>query len=1610
DSGGKYEALYEEVGGRKTRVGGGFGLGGKGREVEDGYGEVWGIGRTNTSVNQTEPLFDQLFELNNLKAKLQAKDMTIKKLKAHIKRINETSTNESDNAAQMSNATTMAPKMYKLDPIILALHVKNNKETHEYYIKHTMEQAVILRENSDSKNACNEHVKHPIKGAQALCSVCNECLFDANHAMCLINHVNSMNVHDKFASKKNKKRKEWKPTGKVSNSVGYKWKPIEKIFTLVGNACPLTRITATNKVPLRVPIPLEVVAPKHVVTRVYTSRPKVPKSVPNSKTKVVQIVLWYLDSGCSKRMIEDRPQLTNFVYKFLGSRGTNMYSLSIGDMMTSSPICLLSKATKTKSWLWHRRLSHFNFGALNHLARNGLVRGLPRLKFVKDHLCFVCAMGKSIKQSHKPKSEDTNQEKLYLLHMDLYGPMLVASIKRKKYILFIVDDYSWFTWVKFLSSKDEAPDFIIKFLKMIQVKFNAAIRNIHTDNGTEFVNQTLRDYYEQAEADATACYTQNRSIIRRHPGKTPYELLHDRKFDLSYLYVFGALCYPNNDIPFIPPSRHEWDLMLQQLSDESYSPPASVASLVPVEEVPTPVKLDELGGIFKNKAILVARGYRQEEKINFEEFFALVARLEAVRIFLAFAAHINMTVYQMDVKMAFLNGILRKEVYVSQPDGFVDPDKPNHVYILKKALYGFKQAPRAWYDLLSLFLLSQRFSKGTIDPTLFISIKGKDIFLISHSPRGIFLNQSKYTLESLKKYIMESCDLVDTLMVEKSRLGEDTHGKAIDLTHYRGMVGTLMYLTSSRPNLEPSIGDADHAGCQDTKCSTSENMQLLGDRLVSRSSKRQKSVAISSTEGHEFEDLPMKHDIFSFIRDLGHSGDIIYLTDKPDQASKGTRLKTKATMAKSDKKKQPAKIPKANGLDVLSKVALTEAEQLKLATKRSKTQFHISQASGSGDGTDFESGIPDEQHLKTTGTDEETSTILGVPDVPIYESESEKESWGDSGEEDKDDENDFVDKNDGNDDDGGSDDHDDDSDDERTKSDRDEIPDANLTNKTDEPVQSSFVSSDLTSKLLNLENPSRADNEIASLIETSARHATAVPEITSYFTTTIPPPPLSIHDNKLGEAIHKATQSHNAEFLAFATPVIERNVSESLETVVLARYSSQPKSTYKATASLFEFELIKILLDKIEENNLHLRADYKKKLYDALVESYNTHKDLFNTYDRGTKRRKSSKEAELSRDLRPKEKKLSSTLKDAFQSQHKHSGKSAHAEEPSHTVDDSRLHQDQEFDTGNNDEQTVDKEVTKDDYFKKPNNLQLSILIGIRDNMLTFDLFRPGLVNLLFNIKDLTQEILVGPAFELLKGTCKSITELVKLNNLIIDERYALNVALCMFTRWIVIQRWVEDLQLGVKSYQKKLNLTKPDTFSYGTLNDVRSVLHDIAKGIRMEYLPKRKWSSLDKRRARVIIQDIDKQLYERRLMRNLEKFVGGRKYMNDLSQNWRDLPRDIPLDSVEVLSLPMTSRSHYHMLILDRHIYRRHESSSTYFKTSATLIPKDGYTHFQHQERYEHIGPEVTKSQEEKRSQDDDKRLCLVNDIKEFKITFMSSQRYKPKPKVKDHYITFTR
>nr|GEY80356.1 hypothetical protein [Tanacetum cinerariifolium] len=799
------------------------------------------------------------------------------------------------------------------------------------------------------------------------------------------------------------------------------------------NVSPLTRIAITAIVPLREPILIESNTDKPVVTLVYTRKSKATKKkVPVSNPKI------------NKSLVANEMEPKNS----WGSTSSNVPSSLIE--------CRLSKFFSVKFRNDHvaKIMGYGDYKIGNAtISRVYFVEGLGHNLFSMGQFC------------------DSNLEVAFRQHTcfihNLDGvDLLTESVNGKKYILLIIDDYSRFTRIKFLRSKDEAPDFIIKFLKMIQVRLKVLVRRIRTDNGTEFVNQTLREYYEE----------------------TPYELLHNKLPDLSFLHVFGALCYPTNDnenlgklqpeadigifigyaptkkafriynrrpalnemtpatissglvqkssssTPYVPPLRNDWDLLFQPMFDELLNPlrvdpqapevVALIAEVIPLvqaestgspsstivdQDAPSPSKsqttpetqsavipqdveednidmevahmgngpllgvpipevtsaqssstvyphtivqpdhqipqhiskwtkdhpldniisqlsrpvstrlqlyeqalfcyydtfltsvepktykealtqscwikamqekLNEFERI-ENKARLVAQGYRQEVGINFEESFAPVARLKAIRIFLAYAAHKNMVVYQMDVKTtfinamqeelnefellevwelvprldkvmtrsysdffayaahknmvvyqmdvktAFLNGNLREKVYVSQPDGLVDQDNPNHVYKLKKALYGLKQAPRAWYDMLSSFLISQDFFKGSVDPTLFIRRNDNDLLL------------SKYTLESLKKYGFESCDPVDTPMVEKSKLDEDKEGKVVDASHYHGMIGTLLYLTASRPDLQfvicmcaryqarsiekhdssivlSAFADADHAGCQDT--------------------------------------------------------------------------------------------------------------------------------------------------------------------------------------------------------------------------------------------------------------------------------------------------------------------------------------------------------------------------------------------------------------------------------------------------------------------------------------------------------------------------------------------------------------------------------------------------------------------------------------------------------------------------------------------------------------------------------------------------------------------------------------------------------------------------
>ena len=349
-------------------------------------------------------------------------------------------------------------------------------------------------------------------------------------------------------------------------------------------------------------------------------------------------------------------------------------------------------------------------------------------------------------------------------------------------------------------------------------------------------------------------------------------------------------------------------------------------------------KKDENGIIIRNKARLVSQGYNQQERIDYEETFAPVARLEAIRMLLAFACHKNFILYQMDVKSAFLNGFINEEVYVEQSPGFESFNFPNHVFKLKKALYGLKQAPRAWYERLSKFLISSGFKMGKIDTTLFIKLRENDFLIVQiyvddiifgatnvslceefaksmHSEfemsmmgelnfflglqikqlkEGTFINQAKYIRDLLKKFNLEEVKAKNTPMGSSIKLDMDEKGKSIDQTKYRGMIGSLLYLTASRPDIMYNVclcarfqacpkeshlnavkrifrylkgtidiglwypkcdnfelicySDADFGGCKIDRKSTSGTCHFLGHSLVSWHSKKQNSVVLSTAE------------------------------------------------------------------------------------------------------------------------------------------------------------------------------------------------------------------------------------------------------------------------------------------------------------------------------------------------------------------------------------------------------------------------------------------------------------------------------------------------------------------------------------------------------------------------------------------------------------------------------------------------------------------------------------------------------------------------------------------------------------------------------------------
>ncbi|GKB56229.1 retrovirus-related pol polyprotein from transposon TNT 1-94 [Tanacetum coccineum] len=558
----------------------------------------WGFEHTKAVFNNEIILFlkslKDIFnvfdrDLLNEIIELQDKDSTICKLKDIIKSMREKSKEENVKYDYCEIET----KNVELEDSVAKLLSENERLCNEInHVKHVFKEQfdsikkirVRIKEQSDSlidklnlKSAENEDLKAQIQDKVfVITSLKNDLQkVKGKDIVDIVAQIQSANTivpgmfkldletlapsHAKSA-KKHKKSNIWKPTGHVFTEVGLKWKPTGRTFTIVGSNA--TDIPSSSSLVMTGTVRFG----NDHIARIM--------GYGDYQLGNVTISRVYYKNTCFIRNLEGVDLLS-------GSQDTNLYTISLDDMLKTSLICLISKASKTKSWLWHRRLSHLNFGTLNKLAKDGLARGIPRLKFHKDHLCSACALGKSKKSSHQPKAEDTNEEKLYLLHMDLCGPMRVASINGKSYILVIVDDYSRFTWIRFLRSKDEAPDAIIKCIKNIQVRLNATVRNVRTDNGTEFVNQTLREFYENvgiSHQTSVARTPQQNGVVERR-NRTLVEAartisgpgLHSMTPATS---SSGLVPNPIPQQPCIPPLRDDWDCLFQPMFDEYFTSPS----------------------------------------------------------------------------------------------------------------------------------------------------------------------------------------------------------------------------------------------------------------------------------------------------------------------------------------------------------------------------------------------------------------------------------------------------------------------------------------------------------------------------------------------------------------------------------------------------------------------------------------------------------------------------------------------------------------------------------------------------------------------------------------------------------------------------------------------------------------------------------------------------------------------------------------------------------------------------------------------------------------------------------------------------------------------------
>ncbi|WVZ76523.1 hypothetical protein U9M48_024493, partial [Paspalum notatum var. saurae] len=469
----------------------------------------------------------------------------------------------------------------------------------------------------------------------------------------------------------------------------------------------------------------------------------------------------------------------------------------------SSPARYLVASPSADIWKWHRRLGHLSFDLLVRLSTLGLIRGLPKLKAEKDLVCHPCRRGKMVAASDTPVSRVMTSYPGELPHMDTVGPTRIASVSGKWYVFVVVDDFSRFSWVFFIEFKDEAFGFV-RDLNGVVGRRNSTLVEMARVMLDE--HRTLRCFW--AKAVNTACYIANRIFLRAFLRKTLYELR------------FG---YASSSRAF-----RVWILEAKQVVetcevsfDETMTCTTLAFELSGDNEEGTPIfedkegtkwvfknKQGENGMVVWNKARLVAQGFCQKEGIDYEETFAPVAHLEAIRILLAFAASKGFKLQQMDVKSAFLNEFIEEEAYVRQPPGFESARFPDRVYKLRKALYGLKQG--AWYARLKSFLLKSGFVMGSVDKTLFLLSRGGDILIVQIYVDDIIFGGSSHTLVSsfaeqmIREFEMSLMGELQFFLGLQIKQGLED-GEAVDQKEFRGMIGSLLYLTATRPDIQFAV-------------------------------------------------------------------------------------------------------------------------------------------------------------------------------------------------------------------------------------------------------------------------------------------------------------------------------------------------------------------------------------------------------------------------------------------------------------------------------------------------------------------------------------------------------------------------------------------------------------------------------------------------------------------------------------------------------------------------------------------------------------------------------------------------------------------------------------